>query len=384
MLRIFADENIPCATEALSPLGKVTLFKGRELRHEHLMECDALIVRSVTKVGQSLLDGTPVRYVATATAGFEHVNLSELATANIRFASAPGSNATSVVEWVLSALSSWLRGKNRCFDGLSVGIVGCGHVGGRLWKALSALGVRVLPVDPPLATQTGDARYVTLKDLVDVDVLTFHVPHITGGPHPTVGMVSAPFLESLRRKPLLINASRGEVVDEDALLASLGSGRVSELMLDVWRDEPRIRQDILARCTVSTPHIAGYAYTAKLKGLQMIVDDLCAWQGKPPCWQWQSALGPESRPALKISPGSDESWDDFLHRVLMAAYDVHRDSQALKEGPKDSFPAHFDRLRRDYPRRSEWECYQIHSGPLDHLWKKKLQALGFALVDGMN
>ncbi|MBN8218585.1 MAG: 4-phosphoerythronate dehydrogenase [Spirochaetes bacterium] len=380
MLRILADENIPSAVQALSPLGEVALFKGRELRKEHLAACDALVVRSVTRVDRKLLEGTPVRFVATATAGTEHVHEDDLAALGVQFASAPGSNATSVVEWVLSALSPWLRDQNRSFEGLTVAIIGCGNVGGRLCKALEALGAKVLPVDPPLAEKTGDRRYVTLKEVVDADVLTFHVPHVEGGPHPTVGMVSQSFLSTLRSKPLFINASRGEVVDEGALLGALDGGYVRDLMLDVWQGEPRIRPELLNRCLLSTPHIAGYAFTAKLKGLQMVVDALCRWLGKPGYWDWRSSLGPEANPVRAMPAHPSESFEEYLNRVIQSAYDVRRDSRALREGPVGALAAHFDRLRKEYPRRSEWECHTIQAGPIPAPWRKNLESIGFKVI----
>lgn len=375
-MNIFVDENIPHAKVAFSPLGSVTLFTGRSLSRNDLQSCDALIVRSVTRVDRSLVAGTPVKFVATATAGTEHVNEADLAELGIAFASAPGSNADSVVAWVLSGLSHLTRDHGLSFAGLPVGVVGCGNVGGRLCRALTALGASVKRVDPPLQKARPHEAWHQLKDLADCRLVTFHVPHVEGGPHPTLGMVNVPFLGSLKARPFLFNASRGEVVDEKALLSAMDRGQVAEVALDVWHGEPAIDLNLLDRVRFGTPHVAGYATTAKFKGLQMVVDALARHFGKNPGFDWKGAFG--SVEPLAIPPNPGEPLEAWARRLILSIYDLDRDSRALKAARAEpaGAPALFDRLRKEYPRRLDLDCQ-----PLD---PRGLSAEHLALARGLS
>ena len=357
---IFAvDENIPLAEAALSPWGEVRRFAGRQLTSAWLADVDALFVRSVTKVNAELLQGSAVRHVATATAGTEHVDEAWLRAAGISFASAPGSNAASVVDWVLSVLA---------VDGLShpvpwpltVGIVGAGQVGGRLGHRLAALGCRVLRVDPPLQDQGLPGPWYRMADLVDADVVSFHVPLVLGGAHPTRSMIGADWLRSLKKRPLILNACRGEVSVESDLLRALDAGWIRGFALDVFEREPDPRSEVVERALVATPHIAGYAAAAKVRGWAMVVRDFQSrmqWAGG---LDFEAAIRDLGQDGMSAEVLETAASGATLHPSL-AAYDVRLDSEVLKGAiaARSDLKSAFDQHRKRYPLRLEFEAFRF-------------------------
>ncbi|MEA3367885.1 MAG: 4-phosphoerythronate dehydrogenase, partial [Planctomycetota bacterium] len=253
-MKIVADANIPLLIEAFGPVAEVDARPADAITPETVADADALLVRSVTRVDADLLDASRVRFVATATIGVDHVDTAYLAHRNIGFASAQGSNARSVAEYVLSALCVLRERTGRGLLDLTVGIVGVGNVGGRLAGMLEALGVEVLRNDPPLARQTGDPRYVPLDALADAHVVTFHVPLTRTGRDATYHMAGAGLIERLKAGVWLLNTSRGAVADTEALAAAVDAGRLGALVCDVWENEPDIDARLLERADLGTPH----------------------------------------------------------------------------------------------------------------------------------
>ena len=174
-MRIVADENIPLVNEFFAEIGDIHRVEGRTMQPEDLADADILLVRSVTKVNQALLDGSAVRFVGTATIGTDHIDLDYLKERNIGFQSAPGCNAQAVVDYVLSAVSVLLDQRGMGFNDLSVGIVGIGNVGSLLRTRLEALGTRVLAVDPFRDEEEAGAL-VSLDEALSADVVTLHTP----------------------------------------------------------------------------------------------------------------------------------------------------------------------------------------------------------------
>jgi erythronate-4-phosphate dehydrogenase len=285
-MKIHVDENIPLGRETFGAYGEVVRFAGRGLQRADLMGTDALMVRSVTPVNAQLLEGTPVRFVGTATIGTDHVDLAYLARKGIGFSSAPGSNANSVAEYVTSALLYLRQEKGFRFEGGTLGLVGWGNVGRQVEKKAAALGMRVLRCDPPLADaaaagtaglQAGPsadpAFFTALPDLLaQSDVVSLHVPLVTEGPHPTRNLADTSFFAALSKPVVLFNTCRGDVMDEAALRAALGAGKVRHLVLDVFAGEPRIDPALAAAADLVSPHIAGYSLEGKLNGTAQIAE----------------------------------------------------------------------------------------------------------------
>lgn len=337
MPTITLDENIPYAEQAFSTLGQTRLLAGRRISNADLQDTDILVVRSVTKVNASLLAGTPVRFVATATAGFDHVDLDYLGGQGIGFARAPGCNAVSAAEYVLAALSHWSLLRNKPLQECSIGIIGHGNVGSRVRRLCESSGMHCIANDPPLQAQ-GYTGLHSLDAALACDIVTLHVPFTRTEPYPTYRLLDAAKLERLRPGSLLLNTARGGVVDETALLARLATRFDMEVVLDTWENEPAINLALLRHTLLGTPHIAGYSLDGKVRGTAMVYRACCQFLQAEP--RWESPLAPPA--VLPNGPNT---------------YDIRADDQRLKALLQDSAldtGGYFDQLRKCYPVRREF------------------------------
>lgn len=383
-MKIWVDENIPMGVEAFADHGEVTRFAGRGLARADLAEADALIVRSITRVNAGLLEGTPVRFVGTATIGTDHIDQEYLRGRGIGFSAAPGCNANSVGEYVAAALTHLEIRKGFALEGKTLGIIGHGHVGKQVEGKALALGLRVLKSDPPLKAAAraagGDAEaYAELPALLDrCDILSLHVPLTHDGPCPTLGLAGAEFFARLARPIVLLNTCRGEVIDEAALNAALDTGKVRHLILDVFAGEPRIDQGLCARADLISPHIAGYSLQGKLNGTTQVAAAFRRFFGFGTAWS--PVFPAPAQPFLEYADlGSDQA---FRRHCIAAAYDITADDERLRESFSAGDPGKaFDLLRRDYPVRHEFPSYTIRRLPGEKReLRSRLSALGFRIA----
>lgn len=369
-MKIVADRNIPMVEQAFSTFGVVDQMDGRAIDRRAVAEADIVLVRSITKVHEELLNGSAVKFVATATIGTDHVDTSWLQEQGIGFANAPGSNALSVAQYVICALLSLKNNILKPLRDLTVGVVGVGNVGSRVATLVHALGARTLLCDPPRKTAEGLLNFVDLETVLEQsDVVTLHVPLTTAGRWPTVAMAGKPFFERLRSGAVLMNTSRGGVVNEAALVRHRDA--LAGLVLDVWAGEPNPDPMLVDSADIATPHIAGYSYDGKLAGTQMIYDAACRFFGKVPRFDTLS-LAVDSPAVVDVTRESDP-----IAAAVHAAYDIDADSLALKSYcalSRETRRGYFDRLRREYPRRLEFQHFHARAdsehGPV-------LAALGF-------
>ena len=381
-MKIVADENIPCVAEAFASLGEVTLCPGRGMRAADVRDADILLVRSVTRVGPELLEGSRVRFVGSATIGFDHVDRDYLLARGIGYATAPGSNATSAAEYVVSALLVLAERKGFELAGRRVGIVGCGNVGSRVRDRLTTLGMQCLVNDPPLKAQAGHADYVELDDILDADVITFHVPFTREGDWPTWHLADRAFLERLKPGTVLVNTARGAVVDNAALDALLSGRDDLTVVLDVWEGEPAISEALLQKVDFGTPHIAGYSLDGKLRGTEMIYRAACEHVASPADWRPVSAL--PARQVLVMEDIQDTA--AALRRAVCFAYDVREDDARLRDMlslPEEERPLYFDRLRKEYPVRREFSETVIRLPGGNDSLTRLLKSLGFVVEVGV-
>ena len=385
---IVADANIPYAEEAFRGIGHVTLLPGQQIGSAEIAGADALLVRSVTRVDGALLRGSPVRFVGSATIGTDHVDRSYLEEHGIAFAHAPGSNAQSVVEYVCAALLAVYTESDTALRDRTVGVVGCGHIGGRLAARLPALGVRVLRCDPPLA-EAAEAKgrahdFVPMETvLAEADVVTLHTPLTRSGPHATVHLIGPNELAAMRSDALLINASRGAVVDNAALREALDTGGIGGAVLDVWENEPTPDEALLRRTEIATPHIAGYSFDGKVQGTAMLYDALTDWLGAPPAWDADVVLAADGLIPLR-PPSSDLGETAWLDALARQAYDLRADDarmRAFLDQPADERGAYFHRLRKTYPKRRAWEHHTIAASDVPAAYRTAVaEGLGFTFA----
>lgn len=381
---IVADENIPLLESFFGDIGDIRQLPGRTLTAADVKDADILLVRSVTRVNQELLADSRVRFVGTCTIGTDHIDQEWLRSAGIAFAAAPGCNANSVAEYVLAVIS--LRAEKLCLDDwteLSVGIVGAGNVGGELAHKLRRLGFDVVVCDPPRAEaagEDGDEDFADLDAALRCDVVTLHTPLVQGGDHPTYHLLDGTRLASLTAEQLLINTSRGEVIDTAALVQRLSEANAPTLALDVWENEPRINPELAELAWIVTPHIAGYSLEGKVQGTEMIYQALSRALGLPVRKKAGQYL-PE--PALsKLSFTSAASEMDAANVAIRACCDPRRDDARLRLSlnlPADERGLAFDRLRRQYPVRREFSSLKIQLKGTSKSAQDTFRGLGFKI-----
>jgi erythronate-4-phosphate dehydrogenase len=354
-MRIVADENIPFAIEAFGRLGEVTTLPGRAMTHEAVRDAEILFVRSVTDVDAHLLDGSKVRFVATATIGTDHVDAAYLRARGTGFASAPGSNARSVAEYISAALLVLESRGHVSLDGSTLGVVGVGSVGSRVALVAQALGMKVLLNDPPRARAEPGGAFVPLDEIcAKADVVTFHLSLERGGPDATHHLAGEALLGRLKPGAVVLNSSRGAVADGAALKRARRDGHLKALVLDVWEGEPSIDAELLGLCDLATPHIAGYSYDGKVAGTRMIYEAACAFLGRPAAWP--AGLPPHEDLRVRVDDGRALT-------AVRASYDIEADDGRMRRAVEGADAAGvaraFDRLRKEYPRRREFANWRV-------------------------
>jgi erythronate-4-phosphate dehydrogenase len=372
-MKLIVDQNIPLAQEAFGTLGEVTTLPGRGITPEHLRDADALIVRSITKVNAALLDGSPVRFVGTCTIGEDHIDKPYLASRGIGFASAPGCNANSVSEYISATLLELEAHFPLTLRQASLGIIGFGHVGKKVAAKARALGMRVVVNDPPLEDVTCEQIYRPLHEALACDVVTLHVPLERGGEYPTFHLVNGQFLSAMKRGAILMNTSRGPVVDSAALIRALDDGHLSAAVLDVWEGEPEVPEELITRAFIATPHIAGYSYDGKVNGTEQIYRAACRHFGLEERWSAEAALPAPDVPHITVET-------EGLREIVKQVYDIRQDDTALREAlalPASERGPYFDGLRKHYPRRREWRHTAVTLPPTSAELAAPLKGLGF-------
>ncbi|MGB8225382.1 MAG: 4-phosphoerythronate dehydrogenase PdxB [Sedimentisphaerales bacterium] len=373
-MRIIADENIPFVRECFSSAGDVLTVGGRKITSEILKDADALLVRSITKVNRELLEDSKVKFVGTATIGFEHIDVDYLAAKKIGFASAPGSNANSVAEYMTSALLNLADKYKFRISEKSIGIVGVGNVGSRLEKKVRALGMRVVLNDPPLKRKTGDEKYRPIEEIFDCDIVTLHVPLTNEGPDKTYHLADEKFFKSLKKGVIFFNTCRGKVHDTAALKNAITSYKTSACVLDVWENEPNIDIELVKMVDYGTPHIAGYSYDGKVVGMIMIYDAFCRHFGVKPKFSAKDFLPKPQVEKIVISKDDPKP----LLTIVNTPYDIKKDDEKLRQiinKPAEKQGAYFDALRKNYHIRREFQNTAVSTG--NKKLKNILEGLGF-------
>jgi erythronate-4-phosphate dehydrogenase len=360
-MKIIADANIPFVQQCFSSLGEVEVLPGRRITADSVRNANILLVRSITAVNSELLAGSKVRFVGTATIGFEHVDTEYLQKNNIAFASAPGSNANSVAEYVVAALLSVGNKLQIELTGKSIGIIGVGNCGSRVAQKCAALGMKVFLNDPPMQRQTNDPKFLPIERLFDCDFITLHTPLTFEGLDRTFHLADANFFESLKTSCVFINTSRGGVVETSALKKAINSGKLKAVVLDVWENEPNIDNELLRMVDIGTPHIAGYSLDGKIAGMIMIYKAVCEHFGLAPKFDAESFLPAPAVSEIKVDLDVGDE-QNVIHETVQQVYAIGRDDFNTREilmVPETERGKFFDDLRKNYPVRREFQNTKI-------------------------
>lgn len=336
-MKVIVDNKIPYIKEAIERIAdEVVYLPGHAFTSDDVRDADALITRTRTLCNRQLLEGSKVRFIATATIGFDHIDTDYCAEAGIVWSNCPGCNAGSVEQYLHAVLLLLKREKGFVWEDACLGIVGVGHVGSRICRMAEKLGMRVLLNDPPRANE-GEAGFVDLSTLAsECDVISFHTPLYRNGRYKTYHLADNDFFASLKKKPVIINTSRGEVIDTLALLSALKSEKVKDAIIDTWEHEPEINRDLLQRVFIGTPHIAGYSADGKANATRMSLEALCRFFHIEADFE----IVPPVLPPFSYSEDAEEAY--------LQVYNPMQDCKRLRSNPEE-----FEQLRGNYPLRRE-------------------------------
>jgi len=373
-MKIVADDKIPFLKGVFEPYADVSYLPGGKISKADLAGADALLVRTRTRCDASLLDGTPVKAIATATIGFDHIDTAYCESKGIFWTNAPGCNSASVAQYITASLLTLSLKTGVPLHGSTLGVVGVGNVGSKVAEVGKALGLKVLLNDPP-RKRKGNACwgeiFLDLETLLaESDFLTLHVPLTHEGPDKTFHLGDADFFKKLARKPVLINSSRGEVVSGDALKEALRKGLVRAAALDVWENEPDIDLELLGMLSQATPHIAGYSTDGKANGTMQSVRAIAKMLSLPLINFVPSGVPAPKSPVIEIEEAG--TFEETLLRAVSISYDVRKDDARLRANPSE-----FEKQRGSYPLRREFPAYRLKAHVSEEAMKA-LSGLGFS------
>ncbi len=374
-MKIIADNKIPFLRGALEPYAEVVYLPGKETTAEVVKDADALITRTRTICNEALLAGSKVKVIATATIGFDHIDTAWCEANGIIWKNAPGCNSWSVKQYVTALLVTLARNRGLDLSKMTLGVVGVGNVGSKVAEAASILGMKVLLNDPPRERREGPSSFVSLDYLVaHSDIITLHVPLQKTGPDATWHLFDAARLAQMRPTQILINSSRGPVVDNKALKAALAERRIAGACLDVWEGEPELDPELVELLDITTPHIAGYSADGKANGTTAAVRTVASVLGLPLTdWTASGVPAPPQSTEFEID-AAGKTLQEVLTEAVLHTYDITADSDALRADL-----GAFEKLRGDYAVRREFTSFTVRliGGTPD--MAKCLARLGFKL-----
>ena len=375
-MKIIIDDKIPYIRGAFEKVAEVVYLPGNKTTPEIVKNADAIITRTRTICNEKLLAGSAVKFIATATIGFDHIDTDYCEKAGIQWTNAPGCNAESVNQYIASALFSWSLKNRTELAGKTIGIVGVGQVGSRVAKTCETIGMKVLLNDPPRERTEGSGIFTDLKTIQqEADIITFHVPLNMSGEDATFHLANAVFLAGLKKQPLLINSCRGEVFDTEAVKQARKSGLISGLVIDCWENEPELDLELLKMADFGTPHIAGYSKDGKANGTMMSVQAVSRFfnlgldDWKP------SGVEPPENPVIRIDDNQRREYS-ILAEVILSTYDIENDDNELR---KDT--SLFEKIRGDYPVRREFDSFTVEAANVKEETLEKLRKLGFGIEE---
>jgi len=374
-IKIIADEGIPFLKGLLDDLADIRYYPAQEISSELIRDADALLIRTRTRCDAGLLEGSSVRFIATATIGHDHIDQEFCRMNHISWRNAAGCNASSVMHYVASALAEIRNLQKKPLAGKTMGIIGAGNVGSRVEKLSRCLGMRVLLNDPPRARNEGAGGFTSLDTLLkESDIVSLHVPLNMKGEDPTFHLLNSVKLGLVKKDVILINTSRGEVVNTRDLSDALSSGMIGGAVLDVWEGEPAVDLDLLKQALIATPHIAGYSVDGKATGTSMVIRSLSEFFRLPFAGWYPENLPPPGQEIMEIGVRG-KSTEECLLEVFTRTYPIMEDDRCFRASARD-----FEKLRITYSPRRDARAYSIRSIPVNRELNEKLIMLGYKIM----
>jgi erythronate-4-phosphate dehydrogenase len=374
-MKVVADDKIPFLRGVLEPFADVIYLPGQDIKREHLIDADALIIRTRTKCNEQLLQGTKVKFIATATIGFDHIDTVWCEKNNIYWTNAPGCNSGSVYQYIAASLVTLAQKYNFNLEERTLGVIGVGNVGKKVVRLAEHLGMRVMLNDPPRARKEGNCGFLSLDGIFrECDIITCHVPLIMEGEDKTFHLIDEKTLNKLQPNSVLINSSRGEVVNNLALKKYLNeTNRLQAAVLDVWENEPEIDIDLLSKLDIATPHIAGYSADGKVNGTAMSVQALSKFFNLP-LKMWVPYEIPAPVETVITIDCKDKKLQQIITEAILFTYPILEDDSRLRASVNT-----FEKQRGDYPLRREFRAYTVKLLNIHSNADTKLKNLGFQI-----
>jgi erythronate-4-phosphate dehydrogenase len=373
-MRIVADDKIPFLKGALEPYAEVVYIPGKQIKMEMLKDSDALLIRTRTICNENLLEGTSIRFIGTATIGFDHIDTDYCSKNKIIWTNAPGCNSSSVQQYIAAALFRISSEHHFSLKDKTLGIIGVGNVGSKVEKFARSVGMNVLLNDPPRARIEGKKNFHSLNTVLSgSDILTVHVPLNIVGEDQTWHLFNEESFKKIKRGAWFLNSSRGEVTDTYSLKNALYSGMLSGAVIDVWENEPNIDPELLQQAFIATPHIAGYSTDGKANGTSMVVNSLTKYFNLPSENWYPSDVPPPASPYISIDC-NNKSDEEIIREAVIHTYNIDKDNSRLRLSPQD-----FERLRGDYPVRREFTSYTINLKDGTEKVLQTMKSIGFRM-----
>jgi erythronate-4-phosphate dehydrogenase len=374
-MKLVIDHKIPFIRGVFDEIADVVYLPGDAIGPGDVKDADGLIVRTRTRCNRALLEGSGVKFIATATIGYDHIDNGWCEANGIRWTNAPGCNSGSVEQYIVSVLLGLPQLRESIPAEKTLGIVGVGNVGTKVARAASALGYKVLLNDPPRARAEGGEAFTALDELLrKADIVTIHVPLSDQGDFPTRYMADKHLFSAMKQGAVFINTSRGEVVDEAALKNALRSGKLSAAVLDVYENEPAVDRELISLLTFATPHIAGYSTDGKANGTAMSVRAVSRFFGLG-LDDWMPADVPQPDQAELFADGSGKDVSGIVQEVYDATYEVRTDHENFI-----AHPDRFEQLRGDYRTRREPPAYHVRVFNDDGTYRELFENLRFGVI----
>lgn len=369
-MKIIADKNIPYLQGVADLYGKTEYIAGNEFSNERIKDADVLIVRTVARLDKTMLQGTNIKLICSATIGYDHIDTDYCKKNGIAWRNAPGCNSGSVKQYIISSLLALSKQKGLDLSNMTIGIVGVGNVGKKVAKACTDLGMQVLLNDPPRQQKENSSDFVSLDEIKEkADIITFHTPLTKEGEFKTWHLANDSFFDSLGKKPVIINSARGAIIDTEAIKNAIKSEKISGTIIDCWESEPDIDIEYLFLTDIATPHIAGYSADGKANATRMSLETIASFfnMDKKPA-KTISPLAP-ANPVIDLN--NFEKGNRVVSAIL-STYNPIKDCTQLKEKPST-----FNQLRNEYPLRREYQAYMIVNADDDE--RRILNKLDFEL-----